>query len=376
MKILFVCENYLPHYGGAEVVFKNLAEGYARKGHQVTLLTHRLPGTAKEEVINGVRVLRVSSLSSRYVFSFSSIPKAIQLATKNDTIQTTTFNAAFPAWIAAKIARKKVILTVHEVWIGKWKEITNFSWLKSTIHELLEKMIYALPFDKYICVSDATKKDLLKAGILKSRIERIYNGMDYDFWNPSRFKDEEVHKIKEELKLQDKFVYFSWGRSGTSKGFEHVIKAVPLITEKIPNSLFLLMLGEPQKYKKKHQELLSLVSASPAKEQIKIIDSQPHAKLGCFLKAVDCVVVPSTSEGFGYTAIEAVAMDKPVVVSDAGSLPEIVSGKYQIFKSKNVWDLAEKVVKVAQRSYRQKKLKRFEWADSVEKYLEVYQSLT
>ena len=56
MHILFVCENYLPHYGGAEVVFKNLAEGFVKKGHDVSLVTHQIKGTKKFEKINGVKV--------------------------------------------------------------------------------------------------------------------------------------------------------------------------------------------------------------------------------------------------------------------------------------------------------------------------------
>ena len=49
MKILFVCENYYPHFGGAEVLFKSLAEGFSKKGHQVSVLTHRLKGTEKKK---------------------------------------------------------------------------------------------------------------------------------------------------------------------------------------------------------------------------------------------------------------------------------------------------------------------------------------
>ena len=47
MKILFVLENYIPHIGGVEVVFKNLAEGLVKLGHDVFLITHRLKGTKK-----------------------------------------------------------------------------------------------------------------------------------------------------------------------------------------------------------------------------------------------------------------------------------------------------------------------------------------
>src|SRR3989338_352399 len=101
MRLLFVCENYLPHYGGAEVVFKNLAEGFVKAGHTVDLVTHRMKGTAKFEVLNGVRVHRVWSANSRYLFSFTSILKVWSIARRADIIQTTTFNGAPPAWLAA-----------------------------------------------------------------------------------------------------------------------------------------------------------------------------------------------------------------------------------------------------------------------------------
>src|SRR3989344_1338403 len=37
MKILFICENYHPHQGGAEVLFKNLAEGLVKAGNEVSI---------------------------------------------------------------------------------------------------------------------------------------------------------------------------------------------------------------------------------------------------------------------------------------------------------------------------------------------------
>jgi len=375
MKLLFVCENYLPHYGGAEVVFKNLAERYVKKNHQVSLVTHQLKGTKKNEVIGGIQVYRIPSFFSRYIFTFAAIPKTIKLARKHDLIQTTTFNGAFPAWIAGKITKKPVVITVHEVWVGKWKQVTGFSWFKSWIHEFLERVIYLLPFDKYICVSNATRKDLLSLGIKKEKTETIYNGMDYHLWNQNNFKNKEVKKIKEKLGLKNKFVYFSWGRPGVSKGFEYIIKASSLIKKRIPNSLFLLMLGSSDKYKKKYKELMNLIKKNNLKDYIKVINSVPYRQLGNYIKAADCIVVPSIAEGFGYTTVEAVSMNKPVVISDAGSLPEVVSGRYQIFKNKNIIDLANKVTKISKKDYLQKKVKKFEWEESINKYLKTCSAL-
>ena len=185
MNILFVLENYLPHIGGVEIVFKNLAESLAKQGHEINLITHRLKNTPKFEIINGVKIHRINCLHSRYLFSFLSIPKILKLSKTADLIHTTTFNGAPPSWSVGKLTKKKVILTVHEVWVNKWKETTNLSKFSCFIHDLLEKAIYTLKYDYYICVSNATKKNLLKLNIPEEKVTTIYNGIDYEFWNPN-----------------------------------------------------------------------------------------------------------------------------------------------------------------------------------------------
>ena len=375
MKILFICENYLPHYGGAEVVFKNLAESYAIKGHNVALLTHQIKGTKKREEMGAVKVIRVPSFNSRYIFSFSAILKAIKLAKHCDVIQTTTFNGTFPAWIAAKVCRKPIVITVHEVWVNKWRKVTSFPRWKCFIHDLLERAIYLLPYDQYVCVSNATKKDLLKLGINENKVKTIYNGLDYNFWNKNNFSDKKVQEIKEQLNLKKKVVYYASGRPGESKGFETFIKAIPLIKSKVPNSFFLLALGSVEKYKRKHLELLALIKKLRIEKEIKVMNSVPYEELGHYLKASNYVVVPSLAEGFGYTTVEAVAMEKPVIVSNAGSLPEVVSGKHLIFKKGIPEDLAKKAIEMKNDKFDKIKTKKFLWENNVKDYLKTYQEL-
>jgi glycosyltransferase involved in cell wall biosynthesis len=365
MNILFVCENYIPHYGGAEVLFKNLAERYVARGHSVSLVTQRLKGTKTHEEINGVRVYRVPSFHSRYLFSFSSILKVIKEARKSDIIQTTTFNGAFPAWLAGKLTGKKVVLTVHEVWAGKWKEVTGFPWWKCLVHELLERCIYILAFDTYICVSHATKNDVLKRGIKEENVETIYNGFDYELWNPDRFTARKM--------LPGNYVFFSWGRPGTSKGFEYVIQAMEFVQKNVPHAVLVLMFGSAERYKKKYKKLKQLIRKKKLEQCVKIMKSVPYEELGNVVKGIDCVVVPSVAEGFGYNAIEATAMGKPVIVSNAGSLPEVVSGEHLIFESKNVKDLAAKMISVVQGEMITTPVKKFEWESTINKYLKIYE---
>lgn len=375
MKILLLCENYIPHYGGVEVVFKNLAEGYVKQGHSVSLLTQRLKRTKKREIIGGVNVKRVFSFFSRYLFTFFSLPQAILWARKNDLIQTTTFNGAFPAWLAGRLTKKPVVITVHEVWVGRWPTITHFSPLKCAVHDFLERMIYNLPFDKYVCVSKSTKKNLLTLDIPEKKIEVIHNGLDYEFWDPAKVNTKQMTDLRKELGLNEKLIYFSWGRPGESKGFEYAIQAVPVIAEEKPNAVFLLMLSSIDKYQQKYQQLMEQINNLKLKDNIKVIPSVPYTELRKYIKTADCIVVPSLAEGFGYTTVETTAMGRPVVVSNAGSLPEVVSGRYQIFESRNHLDLAEKVIKIARGEYQEKKVKRFEWERSVERYLKEYKKL-
>jgi len=370
MKILFVCENYYPHYGGAEVLFKNLAEDFVRAGHRVAIITTLLPGTRKFEEINGVKVHRVSCFDNRYLFSFFSIPKVWRLAKMADVIQTTTFNGAPPAWLGARLTKKPIILTVHEVWVGKWKEVTDFSKTKAILHDFLERMLYVLKFDEYVCVSNATRKDLLGLGINQQKTVTIYNGFDYKFWNHKKFSKMEAQKLRKKCGIEDKFVCLSWGRPGESKGFQYLINAAPKIHKTIPHAVILLMLGSPDKYPKNYRRLTRLAGKYP--EIVKIVPSLPSQQLGTMIKAADCVIVPSLSEGFGYNVLEASSMGIPLVISNAGSLPEIVSGKHQIFQSKNILDLAEKVQMVAKGITLHKKQRKYLWTETISGYLDIY----
>ncbi len=378
MNILFICENYYPHPGGADLLFKNLAERYVQRGHIVTVLTHLLPGTKQKETINGVQIERVPCLDSRYLFTFLAVKKALQLAKMHDIIQTTSFNGAPPAWLAGKLAGKPVVITVHEVWQGKWKRITGFPWWKSLMHEFLEKAIYMLPYGRYICVSEATKKDLLRTGIPERKAEVIYNGLDYGFWNIQKVGRAEIQSMKKKFGVEKNFLYFSWGRPGVSKGFEYLIRAFPAVAERVPHARLLLMLSASPQYRKKRQELVQLaekMNKSSNHKAISIIPSLSDRELRTLLVAVDCAVIPSVAEGFGYNSVQAAAMGKPLIVSDAGSLPEVVSGRCHIFRSQDAADLAEKMLLAAEGKWLHAEKKIFSWEKCVEKYLRVYGSL-
>ena len=372
MNVLYVIENYLPHIGGVEVVFSQLAEGLVKQGHKVTILTHKIKGTKNLEMINGVKVIRVPCFGSRYLFSFLAIPKAIKLGRDADVIHTTTFNGTLPAWKAARISGKPLVITVHEAWLGYWDELTDMSWLSRKIHAFFEWMIYRLPYDKYVAVSDHTAKDLHRIGIPDKKIVRIYNAVDYNLFDPKKYSR---RRSRKKLNLPSGFLYFAYGRPGVSKGFEYLIKAVPEIYKKIPNAKLVVMLSKDKAYKKNYNEIKDLCSELKINDKIIFIDPVERGKLPLYISAMDCAVVPSLREGFGYAAVEPCAMDIPVVSTNAASLPEVVSGKHLFVPPKDSKAIAKAVIDVYKGKYRVSKKKKFLLLENIKSYLSVYHEL-
>jgi len=372
MRILFILENYIPHIGGVEVVFKNLSERLAKQGHEIDIITHQLKGTKKEETVNGVKIHRVPCFNSRYWFTFLAIPKAINLAKKADIIHTTTYNGALPARLAAIAAKKPCLITVHEVLGKNWKTFEGMSYISAKLHEFLEKRIMSLKFDCFVSVSKSTEKNVLESGVSKAKSVVVYNGVDYDFFNPKKYNGQ---KIRKKFNLEKNFVYFFYGRPGVSKGFEYLLNAVPAVSERISNSKLFAIVSKDKAYMKRYESMKKLIKELNIENKVILHDPVPHKELPNYIKAADCVVVPSLTEGFGFTAAESCAMNIPIVASNAGSLPEVVSGKYVLVEPKNSLAIADGVEKVYKKKVKNTAKKIFKWSDNVKGYLDVYKKL-
>ena len=60
MKILTVLTYYRPHTSGLTIYAERLARAFAKRGHQVTVMTTQYdPSLPREETLDGVRIIRV-----------------------------------------------------------------------------------------------------------------------------------------------------------------------------------------------------------------------------------------------------------------------------------------------------------------------------
>lgn len=371
MRILFVLEYYIPHIGGVETVFQELGERFVKLGHEVHIATMKLPNTSDFEIINGVHVHRINvpEIGSRYWFDFVfSIPKINELAISSDIIHSSDYITAFPVWVVAKMHNKPCIMTVTEPIGGMFRSVLGESYIKSKLFMILEKFLIGLPFDKYACISQYTRNCVRFMGIRDEKLRTIYLGIDEDQFNPNIVRK----NIREKYNLNGKFVYLSFGRPGVTKGIEYLIQAVPLISEKIPDSVLLLILSkDPQD----RYEMLRRMISEHGKKNIILIDPVPRNELPDYIASSDCVVVPSLTEGFGFTAAEACAMEKPVVATNVGSLPEVVSGRCVLVEPRDPEGISDSVIRVWKGDVMSTQKKDFLWNRCVEDYLKIYKTI-
>lgn len=372
MRICFIVEFYPPHIGGGEVLFQSLAEGLVNAGHQCDVVTCLLPGTEKNEKKNGVSIHRVAvpAFADRYWFTILSLPLAWQIAKKADIIHTMTYNGAIPAWLTAKFHKKPVVMLAHEVLGKKWSKL-GFRPFSALLCKLLEDLVLWLPYNAYSCNSKNTMQSLASWGIPVQKLFLAYPGIDYELFG--RDIDRRGEQIREKLGIRTTtFVCLYYGRPGMVKGIEYLVRAVPLIEKEIPDFKLLLILSRSPATK--YEEIVGLINRLKL-ENTMVFEPVARADLPYYIQASDCVAVPSLNEGFGFTCVEACAMGKPVVATNVGSLPEVISGKYVLVTPADAHALAEGVIRVFNNEYDTSGEKKYSWTETVQKHLQAYNNI-
>ena len=176
--------------------------------------------------------------------------------------------------------------------------------------------------DMVVTVSYAMKDELIKLGFPKEKIFVSYNGVDPNKYNPETIKQEQIRKLREYygMKDDDQMILFL-GRLVGVKGVDKLIMSMPHVLSKFPNAkLVIVGVGDLQEY------LMNLARTMRLEEYIRFrFDFIPEEERILHYAACDVAVFPSYYEPFGIVALEAMAMEKPVVVGAAG-----VSGMREI----------------------------------------------
>lgn len=356
-------ESFYPNVGGVEHLFYQLANKLVESGWKVTILTARpyvkTNSNEAQHVFSSVTI----PFRSRYLFTLFAFVYCLFLVPRNNIVHTTTYNAAIPAYLVSKVFNKKCIVTFHEYWGRLWFEFPFLSSLQRWLYFYFEKAVAKLKFDKFVAVSNYTKGSLITAGVDYRRILTIYNGIDYDQY-PQK-------PIRAKKNMPFRFLFV--GRAGISKGLNILVDAVKLLRGREVEVII-------QSPDTRQFGVLARIQAVVVKKRLQDVIVFKKEKLSSrelvdLMLKVDCLVVPSYSEGFCFSAVEACAIGLPVIHSGRGALKEVVSGRYLIFDKMKPRSLALKLEKAIKGEFVSQKLNKFELATTVSKYIELYEKL-
>lgn len=169
--------------------------------------------------------------------------------------------------------------------------------------------------DRIITVSYAMKEDLVNHGWPGEKIYVVWNGIDPNVYDPKKVAPQEVRDLRERYDVADDEVMALFvGRLNWVKGIINLVQAMPAVLSKHPETkLVILGTGDEE------ANIRELISRLNIQDNVvcRFEYVSEHERIVHYA-ASDLCVFPSLYEPFGIVSLEAMAMEKPVVVGARG----------------------------------------------------------
>jgi glycosyltransferase involved in cell wall biosynthesis len=171
--------------------------------------------------------------------------------------------------------------------------------------------------DLYVAVSETIRKNLLEAGIQARLIELIRNAVEAD----RSLSLENRQTTRSRIGVpQDAILYVLVGRLVWAKGYDDFITAFSRAVDQIPN-LHAVIAGSGELY----ADLSEQIKQAGLEKRVILLGFCESRTVFDILSAGDIYVMPSRSEGIPFALLEAAALGLPIVASDCGGIPEVVT---------------------------------------------------
>ncbi|MGB1323155.1 MAG: N-acetyl-alpha-D-glucosaminyl L-malate synthase BshA [Flavobacteriaceae bacterium] len=334
MKIGIVC---YPTFGGSGVVATELGLELSRKGHEVHFITYRQP-------------VRLELLSAQVHFHEVNVPKyplfhyqPYELAlsskivdmVKIHNIDVLHVHYAIPHAYAGYMAKKMLLEEGIELPIVTTLHGTDITLVGSHPFYKTAVTFSINKSDAVTSVSQSLKEDTQRLFNTKKDITVIPNFIDLEKYKPNKDKCN-----RDMLALAHERVITHVSNFRAVKRIPDVVKIFNLIQKKIPSKL--MMIGEGPELEKAKQ----LCSTLNIEDKVVFLGNTNEVnKILCFS---DLFLLPSETESFGLSALEAMASNVPVISSDSGGLKEVnvagVSGYLSSFGA--VEEMAENAIRI------------------------------
>jgi len=337
MRIAFFCWEFYPRLvGGLGTYAIEITKKFVEMGNEVTVFTLNDGNSPTREIWNKIEIHRPLILDSSNVFpifvredlkrwghhikffsdifayNYLSASKFLNYLIKKegkkyDIISFHDWLSAFSGIILKKNIDLPAVFHIHSV--EEQRSLGSGSEVVKEIEREAAKVS-----DKIITVSYSMKDFLASLGYPTEKINVVYNGIDTEKYSLKNVNWKLVEELKKRYNIENQKIVFFIGRLTFVKGIFNLIRAVPLVLEKHKDVKFII-LGKGESY----TDLLHLAQSLNVTKNVEIRSEwvSEEERIAHYALA-DVCVFPSISEPFGIVSLEAMALEKPVVVGARG----------------------------------------------------------
>jgi glycosyltransferase involved in cell wall biosynthesis len=355
MRILSVTQSYAPffEFGGPPVKVRALAEGLARKGHEVTVLTadwgldQRLrehPASAPAEnspfgrkrKMNGTTVIYLPNWLHYRATSWNpALPRYLRARLGEfDVVHIVGLYHLLGVRVAAACRARHIPYVMEP--IGMFVPIVRSLWLKRMYHKLYGRDLFA-GASAVIATAEQERAELLAGGIPDEKLVLRRNGVD----GPETIPVPGAFRKPLEIPQDTKLVLFL-GRLSRKKSPDLLLNAFANVVRKGEADVgrtHLAFVGPDESGMLAN--LQQLTAKLSLKNQVHFSGAlEGEAKWAAYQDA-DIFVLPSQNENFGNTAAEAVAVGTPVIVTDQCGIAPLLKDVAGMVVKHDEFELAE-----------------------------------
>ena len=346
--------------GGAERVLFEQSTRLQNKGHNVHILTRKLPNhNSSKELIHRVQEWRYN-VDQRNSLSFlrstlSNCKELFESIQNQYTFDCINFHQPFSALAVRRSAAARNIRKIYTCHSLSFEEFetrnpkpkgalgTILYFLNVKARKIIEKKVLNA-CDKIVVLSEFTKNKLLNSyGVGSEKIVLIPGGIDFKKFYPANDKI----GIRNRLNIpSEKFVLLTVRNLVPRMGLEDLLFAVRQAVERVPDVYLVLGGDGPLK-----NSLTSLSRELQLQDHVKFVGFIPDMELPEYYQMADVFVLPTLElEGFGLVTLEALASGVPVLGTPVGGTVEILgklAPKY-LFKDTTPESMASLIVQTCQ----------------------------
>jgi glycosyltransferase involved in cell wall biosynthesis len=348
MKILTVLTYYRPHTSGLTIYAERLARAFARRGHQVTVMTTQYdPSLPREEWMDGVRVVRVpvALRISKGVLAPTFGLVATKLVWEHDVVQLhlPQFDAPGVAF-RGRLFGKPAVLTYHCDLLlppGLFNRLVNF-----VVH--FQNNLAGILADHIVTYTQDYADHSAYLSRYASKLTPILPPVELPAPLPGAVEAfAEEHQTR-----QRRPVIGMAARFAAEKGVEVLLDALPIILQKYPQAQVLFagqyqnVLGEQAYF----DRLMPRIREFEQSGHWKFLGVLNPVQMAAFYPNLDVLTVPSlnSTEAFGLVQIEAMMNGVPCVASALPGvrMPVQMHGMGRVAKIGDPLSLAEAILEV------------------------------